>query len=152
MKKCMLLLVLLAATAAWADTTQITDFDTLMGALNQGEQVRVIIRYGDCKLIADNEETKAPNAVGGMDIDVFEYFAPGCIGNPKGFVVFSHASLINHRGFIYNYAKIKVSDDNTVKITAQYTDPKTFELKMDEAFYSTINDGKQGAVYFYKAE
>jgi len=153
MKKTIIaVIMLLTLTVLFAGTVQLNNFDEIFDALKKGEQVRVVAHYGECELISNNEiQDSAPNAIGGMNVDTFEYFAPMSIGNPKGFVVFSHTSLINYGGYIYNYAKFKVSDDNKVKITAQYANPTTFEIEMDENFFSEVNDGKnEGAVYFYK--
>jgi hypothetical protein len=133
-----------------AKPTQLKNFDSLMAALKSGQQVRVVAEYGKCKLISSNEEKTAPNAIGGLGLDVWEYFAPMSIGNPTAFVVFSQTKLINYGGYIYNYAKFRVGDDNQVKITAQYANASDFDIEMNENFFSEINDGKNdGAIYFY---
>ena len=152
MKKLVISLVLIFTVAfLTAKTEQLKNFTELMDALKSGEQVRMIVHYGSCELISGNEvQESSPDAIGGMDVDVFEYFAPMSIGNPQAFVAFSHSKLINLRGFVYNYAKVKVYEDNKVKITAQYVEPEKFEIEMDENFFSVINDGEnEGAVYFY---
>jgi len=148
------LLIIASAVVALADTVLLKNFEELMEALKNGEQVRVVAHYAECQLISNNEiEENVPNAIGGMNIEVFEYFAPMSIGNPKGFVVFSHTSLINYGGYVYNYAKFKVTDDNKVKITAQYASATDFEIEMDENFFSEMNNGKnEGAMYFYKTK
>jgi hypothetical protein len=135
-----------------AETIQLLSFDELMNALKKGEIVRVVAHYGKCQLISGNEiQERVPDALGGMSIEVFEYFAKGSIRNEKAFVVFSQSSLINYGGYIYNYAKFKVWEDGKVMITAQYADPNTFELQMDENFFGEINNGKnEGAIYFYR--
>jgi hypothetical protein len=134
-----------------AKTEQLKSFEELMNALKSGEQVRMVAHYGKCELISSNEvKDSAPDAIGGMNLDVFEYFAPMSIGNPNAFVVSSQTKLINLGGFVYNYAKVKVSDDNKVRITAQYIDPDEFKIEMDENFFRIMNDGEnEGAVYFY---
>jgi propanediol utilization protein len=155
MKKTILCLaILLIFGTLLAESVQLNNFEELMDALKQGERVRVIIHYGQCQLINNNEiKESSPDAIGGMNIDTFEYFAPMSIGNPTAFVAFSHASLINLRGFVYNYAKFRVNADNTVKMTAQYAEPNTFELDMNENFFTEINNGKnEGACYFYKLD
>jgi hypothetical protein len=151
MKKIILLLIIFTTTALAAKTEQLKNFDELMSALKTGESVRMIVYYGRCQLISGNEiRENSPDAIGGMNIDVFEYFAPMSIGNSLAYVVFSESKLINHRGYVYNYAKVKVSEDNKVMITAQYAEPSDFEIVMDENFFSIINDAKnEGAVYFY---
>jgi len=153
MKKLIITIVLMLC-ALWltADTVLLKNFNELMEALKKGEQVRVVANYGECLLIRDNEiEEEVPYAIGGLNIDVFEYFAPMSIGNTNGFVVFSHTSLINYSGYIYNYAKFKVTDDNKVRITAQYANAENFDIQMNENFFSTMYDGKNnGAVSFYK--
>lgn len=146
------LLLILSISGLMASTTQLKNFEELIDALKSGEEVRVVAHYGECQLITNNKiQDHAPDAIGGMSVDTFEYFAPMSIGNPQGFVVFSHTSLINYAGYIYNYAKFKITEDNTVTITAQYANSTTFEIEMDENFFSEINDGKNdGAIYFFK--
>lgn len=148
----LILVFMVLSALVTAETIQLLDFGELVTALKLGEEVRVVAHYSKCQLISGNEiKEHSPDAVGGMVIDVFEYFAPQSIGNPEAFLVFSHSSLINYGGFIYNYVKFKVSEDNQVKITAQYANAQNFNLEMDENFYSEINNGQnQGAVYFYK--
>jgi len=155
MKKIYLIVILflVLVNVVFARTIKLNNFDQLLKELNNGEIVRVVVHYGNCKLISGNEEKTSPDAIGGMYIGTYEYFAPMSIGNPKGFLAFSHTNLINYGGFIYNYVKFKIYDDNTVKITAQYANPGDFSLEMNENFFSEINNGKnKGAVYFYKQE
>ncbi len=136
-----------------AKPTQLKSFDDIMDALREGRDVKVVAEYGKCQLISNNEiKAKAPNAIGGMRADVWEYFAPMSVGNPKAFVVFSQSKLINYGGYIYNYAKFKVTDDNKVKITAQYANSETFEIEMNENFFGDINNGKNDAPIFFYAD
>jgi len=66
------------------------------------------------------------------------------------FVVCSQTRLINLNGFVYNYAKLKISADNSVVLTAQYVLPDSFELDMNEKFFTIINDCKNdGAAFLY---
>ncbi len=134
----------------------VKNFDELMKSLNEGKSMRMIVHYADCQLISDNEiQERVPNAIGGMDIDVYEYFAEGAVRNKVAFVVFSTSKLIQNPigdGYVYNYVKVKVSADNKVRITARYLNPITFEEEMDENFFSTINDGEEGSVYFYEQD
>jgi len=132
-----------------AETTQITSFNDLMAVLNSGHEVRVVIHYGVCTLISNNEEKSySPNAIGGMSIEVYEYFPAGLFGNKNAYVVLSESKLIENpigEGYVYNYVKIKISDDEKVRIIARYLDPQTYKEVMDESFYTSIktveNDG-----------
>lgn len=104
-------------------------------------------------MISDNEiAEKIPDAIGGMSIDTWEYFAKGSIRNEKAFVAFSASHLIQYPkgdGYVFNYVKVKVAEDNKVKITARYIDPKTFDTLMDENFFGEIkNDKNEGGVLF----
>jgi hypothetical protein len=152
MKNFIILLVILTSVSLDAKPKRLESFNEIYNVLKSGEKVRVIIEYAKCKLIADNEETTAPDAVGGMDINNFEYFAPKSIKNDKAFISTSQTVLINHPkyGYVYNYVKLKFDEENKVKITAQYVDPKTYEAKMDENFFTNINDldGKKSGISF----
>ena len=138
---------------AAAQTTQLNNFDELMTALNTGESVRAVIHYGKCELIIDSVSVEAPDAVGGMEFQTFEYFARMSIRNEKAYVTTSETVLIGHPyyGYVYNYAKLRIYEDNFVQIIARYLDPKSYEVKMDETFTTIINDGNnEGAIYLYK--
>lgn len=155
MKRLLLLLAIAFPLAAYAQGKQITDFDTLMKALNGGAQVRVIIEYGKCQLILDNEiQKESPNAISGLNIDTYEYFARKAVrNNDKAFLVFSENKFIQNpkgKGYVYNYGKVRIDEDGEVKITVSYVDPVTLEETMTEKFFTTINNGKNmGALSLY---
>ena len=116
-----------------------------MTALNAGEQVRVVIHYKLCKWAPGMvEQSPVPDAITGMNIDTYEYFAPGAAHNEKAFVVFGNSKLIQNpmgKGFVYNYGKLRINVDNSVIVTAKYIHPKSFRTLMDESFIGKIDDG-----------
>ena len=145
--------ILFFYSLSFAQTTQLNNFGDLMDALNTGESVRAVIHYGKCELIIDSVAVEAPDAIGGMEFQAFEYFAKMSIRNEKAYVTTSETVLIGHPyyGYVYNYAKLRIYEDNFVEIIARYLDPKSYEVKMDETFTTIINDGKnEGAIYLYK--
>ncbi|MFH1120568.1 MAG: VirK family protein [Bacteroidota bacterium] len=142
------------STALIAQTKQINSFDELITAVKCGGQVRMVIHYSKCELIADNEkQEKVPDAIGGMTLDIFEYFAPNSVKNKEAFLVASESKLIqNPKGedYVFNYVKVRLNADGKVKITARYLKPETFKVLMDENFFGFINDGKnEGGVFLY---
>ena len=146
-------ILLLFAVSTFAQK-QLTSFNDLMGALNSGKHVRMVFYYNKCKLISNNEEAeKVPDAIGGMDIVVYEYFAVGAVHNKLAFVVTSESKLIENPkgdGFVQNYVKVKVLEDGKVVVSAKYIDAKTYDITMDEKFFTEINNGKNDtAAYFY---
>jgi len=137
-----------------AQTTRINSFDHLMEALNSGEQVRITIDYAKCGWQDTTKQSPIPEAITGMDIGTYEYFAPGAAHNKSAFVVFSNAKLIQNpigKGFVYNYGKVRINYDNSVQVTAKYIHPKRFKVLMNEVFIGKINDGQNGeAINLYK--
>jgi len=134
--------------------TQLKNFDEIFSAFKKGKTVKAVFYYAKCQLISDNEiKEKVPDAIGGMTISTYEYFAEGAVRNKTAFIVTSETKLIQNPlndGHVYNYVKVKISADNKVKITAQYLNPITFEIEMDENFFTDINDGKNDAgAYFF---
>lgn len=153
MKKIFFILIFTLAPGVFCHSGQIKNFDELMNALKSGKNVKVVIHYANCRLMVEGKEEKSPDVIGGMDLKAFEYFAKGTVRNEKAFIASSETILISHPayGYVNNYIKLRIYDDNTVEIIARYLDPKTFEVKMDEAFYSTVNNGNgKGAVFFYQ--
>lgn len=155
--KFLLIFILLIFQFSRAETTQITNFEELMTTLKKGEIVRVIIDYEKCQLISDNEiQERSPNAISGMTMETFEYFAENALGSNQPFVVSSENKLIANpkgEGYVYNYGKVRIDKDGNVKITVRYIDPKTYQNKMDESFYTEMNNGKnEGAASFYHSK
>jgi hypothetical protein len=136
--------------------TQIKDFNELMKALKTGKEVKAVFHYNQCQLISDNEISKdSINAIGGMPVSTWEYFARMAVYNKKAFLVASESRLISNpkadNGFVHNYVKMKVYEDDSVKITAKYINPKTYEETMSENFFGEINNGRnKGGIYLYK--
>lgn len=136
----------------FAQKNQLTNFNSLMESLKIGKNVKAIIHYGKCKLVIDGKEEAAPDAIGGMELKTFEYFAKGSVNNEKSFVTSSETILISHPryGYVYNYAKVKIFEDGNSQIIARYLDPKTLEVKMDETFFTEIANEKKGALFLFE--
>ncbi|MGD9345127.1 MAG: hypothetical protein PVH84_04645 [Candidatus Aminicenantes bacterium] len=136
-----------------AETVLLNDFTEVFKALESGERVKAVFHYKDCRLTIDGEDIeKVPDAVGGMAVDTFEYFGPGAIGNEKAYIASSHTVLIHHprHGYVLNYVKVSIFEDNTVKVSAKYVTPDTYETRMDEVFSTEIHNGKNsGGARFY---
>ena len=132
---------------------QLKSAGEILSALKAGGLVRVVLHYKDMSLVDEKGQPQAaPDAVGGMDFGTYEYFAPGAAGNKEGYVVASHTQLIRRPryGYVLNYVKVSVYDGGTVKIVAQYLSPTTYEVRMDEAFTTTVASGTNtGAAVFY---
>jgi hypothetical protein len=158
MKKITLLIPsLLFAGSMIFGQKQLNSFEEIMTALNSGQQVKLVMHYAKCQLISDNEiGEKVPEAIGGMTIDVYEYFEKGAVRNDQAFVVFSESKLIQYPkgdGYVYNYVKVKVTADNKVKITAEYLNPVNYGVMMTENFFTSVNDSKNdGGVTVFAAE
>lgn len=137
---------LLARPLAAGPPERLTTFDGFFSALQSGRTVKAVFHYALCRLVVDGKEERAPNAVGGMEFRTFEYFAAGTVKNAKAFVTTSETVLISHPryGHVQNYVKVRVYEDHAVEIVARYLDPRTFKVVMDETFYGTIDDGRNG--------
>lgn len=132
-------------------TSPIHSFDRLMEVLEAGGQVRAVFHYAKCRLVMDGDTTQAPDAVGGMELSNFEYFAPKSVGNEQAFVSSSQTSLIaRRRGHVYNYVKLRLFQDGRAEITARYLEPPKMKVRMDELFLGRLDDGlNQGGVSLF---
>lgn len=135
-----------------AQPIQLNNFDELLSSLKEGRNVRAVIYYSKCRLVVDGKEEKSNEVVGGMGLNTFEYFAKATVNNDRAFIASSETVLIFHPryGHVLNYVKLRIYDDDSVEIIARYLDPITYEIKMDETFYSSIAyANNDAAVYFY---
>jgi hypothetical protein len=150
----LLVLVLLVGAGlpapAAAATRQLRSYWSLRAALLRGESVRVVTHYGRCALSVDGEAAPAPDAIGILLVDACELFVAGSIGNEQEFLAFSHTTLINRQGFVYNYVKFRVYADGSVSARAMYVNPGDYSIVMDEEFTTRIDDGRDsGAAAFF---
>ena len=153
LKNQLMFFFVLISLTVFAQRAQLTSSEALFESLRAGEDINVVIYYAKCKLIIDGEEAQSPDAVGGMKLLPFEYFAKMSVRNDKAYLTASETKLIVHRsyGYVLNYVKIRIFEDDSVEIIAQYLDPKTYEVKMDETFNAVINNSSNdGAVYLYQ--
>ena len=136
--------LVMSSSLLFAQPRQLGTFSELVEALNGGWRVRAVIDYAKCKLLVDGEEQESPAMIGGMDFSSYEYYAPDSTANIRAYLVASETVLINlpSRGYIYNYVKLNVYDDNTVTITARYLNPQSLEILMDETFHGSISNGE----------
>lgn len=153
MKKTVIGLMLLLTSSSFIlnPSAELKNFNELLTALKEGKNIRVIIHYAKCRLVIDGREEKSPEAIGGMDLKTFEYFARKSVKNDKAFIASSETVLIFHQryGYVFNYIKIRIYEDESVEIIARYLDPKTYEVKMDETFYSSLNKENESAVIIF---
>lgn len=134
--------------------SRVEDFDSLMDHLTNGKAARAVFDYSKCILKIDDKEVDyVPNAIGGMAVDVYEYFAKGAVRNDRAYVVFSENKLIENPigdGYVYNYAKVRVYEDGEVIIYVRYLDPVDYSVNMDESFHTRIKTTQNdaGASFF----
>jgi len=148
------LLIFLSVVPLFGRTKQLKGFDQLMKSLQKGELVRVVIRYGECDLIIDGERMESsPDAVGGMSLETFEWFSAGLFGNNPAYVAASKSVLIENpigEGYVYNYVKIRIYENERVTVIARYLDPLNMSVLMDETFETILYNGKnKGAATFF---
>lgn len=144
--------LLIFQISIFSQNNKLNSFEELLTELKNGKTVKVVVNYEKTKLVIDGKEEIAPKAIGGFEINSFEYFAKGVVRNEKSFVSISESVLIYHPRYNYviNYVKMRIYDDNSVEITARYLDPKSYEVKMDETFHSEIDNGANDkAVIFF---
>lgn len=152
MKKSAILFLLMSLIII-AKPTQLKNFDEVYNSVVNGNDINIVIHYAKTDLIIDGKKEEAPDAIGGMNLDTYEYFAVGIVRNEKAYISTSETILINHPlyGYVYNYVKLRIYQDNKVEIIAQYLEPNTYEVKMDETFMGAINDSENdGGVYFFE--
>jgi hypothetical protein len=151
--KRILIIAVVIISAMVSNAQQLKSFDAIMDALKEGKTITAVFNYGECMLISDNEiEKDSIRAIGGMQLDTWEFFEEGAVLNKQAFVVSSTSKLIANpkgNGFVYNYGKVKIQADNSVKISVSYIVPTTFEETMQENFFTEINDGKKGGASFF---
>lgn len=128
--------------------TLITTYGDLLATLKSGARVRTVLDYGKCTLLGQ----PGPNAIGAMNLDTFEWFGAKVLGNPKAYIAASENHLIRlPSGFVFNYVRIKVIEDEKVQIEVKYLDPLTYAVSVDELIDCGISDGKtESGATFYK--
>ncbi len=124
---------------------KLTRFSDLMKAATSGADLRAVFDYARCKLIVDGKEEPSVKAIGGMRFSAWEFFDRGVVRNPKAYLTSSETVLIAHprHGYVYNYVKVRIYEDDSVEIVARYLKTGTMEVVMDETFTGKLGEGVQ---------
>jgi hypothetical protein len=143
------------ASALAGQPVRCTSFNDLLTSLKDGWSVRMTIEYAKCRLVIDSVEQRSPEAVGGMTIDTYEYFARGVVRNAKAYLATSETHLISHPryGYVLNYVRLRIYEDDAVEIVARYLNPSSYAVVMDETFFGAISDGSDSnGLHLYRSQ
>ena len=150
-----IILLFVCAVSINSQDNRILNFEDMMNSMKSGKIVKAVIYYGQAKMIVAGEESEeeemGPDAIGGMKFQTWEYFAKGVVRNKLAYVSASETVLIGHPfyGYVLNYGKVRIYEDNSAEIIVRYLDPNTYEEKMDEKFLTTIFNGEKGAIHLF---
>jgi hypothetical protein len=150
-----LVFLLAVVTGAVAGPKRISDYGSLFAAAKAGHSIRIVVEYEKTLITVDGKEVPAPKAIGGVELDAWEWFDKGVVRNEKAYIATSHTVLISHPryGHVYNYVRFRIFEDGYVEITAKYLKPDTFEAVMEQVNKGAISSGKdQKAVSFFKLD
>jgi hypothetical protein len=117
------------------------DFEQIKSDLFSGNKLRFIIDYEKMNLYMNGTlQAKSPNAVGGFEIDIFEYFGPFVANNPIPYIAASSNAMIIHSryGVIYNYGKLRIYENNRFEVGVVYIDVKSTNIVFQETFNATL--------------
>jgi hypothetical protein len=102
----------------------------LVAALEAGEQVHAVVRYGQCLL----DHQAGPDVVAGFDFDGFEEYPKASVGNPVGFVVTTRTRWAQDSevGHVRSFVRLKVYEDERVELVLEEFGKKDKLLTMRE--------------------
>ncbi len=140
-----------AAPAAAAQPVRLTTFQQLTEALTAGYAVRGVVHYKVCDLLPG----KLPfdvDVTGAMAVRQFD-LVPRQTGKPKAYVEFSDSSLVwlysgGKWRYVQDNVRFRVYDDLQVLVHANYYDPSSYSVRMDEQLACKVDPGRaDGAKY-----
>ncbi len=116
-----------------------------MESLRSGEEIRAVIHYAKCgREHPQNKPDTIPDIIASMQITTWEYFSRNSIRNSHAFVVFSDSRLIENpigKGFVFNYGKMRISDNDSVMVYARYLHPRSHRSMMYQRYRCRIDNG-----------
>lgn len=133
---------------------RITSYEQLKSVLFSGYTVRIRNFYSDCieKDQASGEDRPGADAIGGMELDTFEYFGDSVFENRPPYLATSKSQLIYVNGTFYqDYVKLRFFPDGTVEIMAKFYNIETHETIDLHDITCRINSGDDddGGVSLY---
>jgi len=92
------LLIFLSILSTGCKSKKINNFSELINGIKSGAEIKVRIHYSKCDLFSNGQKIKnSPEAIGGMTLDVFEYFTQNSIDNKEAYIATSKNKLINYK-------------------------------------------------------
>lgn len=141
---------------AYAQSKIIPNYDQLVTALQQGENVRAMIYLDQCQLKKRGKLFLADitGAFTRMDFTQFGYYKVLTDqGKDRYAAAASYTTMTEHRdyGLITGYARIRIFDDNTGEFHVSHYDAKTLELRDEMNFICKVASSKaEGGMVLYQ--
>ena len=144
------------AIAADAATKILTNYDQLLQALQQDDNVSAIIHFNHCSATVPAGVKKTDVDPGDttkrLNFNVFMHYKAILQNQQHYTIATSNTILTEHHifGSVYEYARLRVFEDNSVELYTAYLDPKTFEVKAKGTLTCQISNGndQNGVVLF----
>jgi len=135
-----------------ANSSQILiNYSELLNALKNGNQVRAIIQLEKCSSSLKYKETN--DAIGGMNFTVFNKYKLQVDNSTKRDVIATSINMLvksSRYGFVNNYVRLHIFEDNSVEILSEFLDPKNYSSIKQTTFSCQLSNGKdKNAVILY---
>ena len=144
------LLLVTSQIVVAAQHVVLTNYNEIMTALTQGDEVRAIMKLDKCS--GDSNSAAVRGVVGGMSFTNFNKHHLIVAGEEKNVIATSINILIQHsvKGHVNNYVRLRLFEDNTVEIFSEMLEPKTYNQLSAATFHCKLSDGNdQNGVVLY---
>ncbi|MBX3708798.1 MAG: hypothetical protein KIT56_08950 [Gammaproteobacteria bacterium] len=139
-----------------ANTKLLVNYNQLLQALDQGDDVRAILYLDKCTLKKSgntkilNSKLDTERASMRMNFNIYSHYKVKVDAQHERYAIAtSNTILTEHRDFgpVYAYGRLRIFGDNSAEFHAAYYHPQTYELKGEADYLCQIsNDSDQNAI------
>ncbi len=136
------------------DDTSTLTYTEVKNSLFNGDKLRIVMKYKYMDFYFNNTKMESPgyhffsiwrkknkvfimeiiynikiDEVSGFDLEDYQYFARGVIGNKLEYIITSFVSLVVHPtyGSIYDYGKVRIFETGDFEIIVYFLDAVTYK-------------------------
>ncbi|MFZ2314609.1 MAG: VirK family protein [Gammaproteobacteria bacterium] len=120
----------------------LTSYEQLRLALRAGDQVIAVVDVDKC-VASHPTETKLPGAAAGFNFDVFDNYKVQTNYKAQMTIAtaFTHVTQHSKFGFVQDYVRLRIFEDNSAEIMSAYLNPQTFVPYYTVSYACQVGEG-----------
>lgn len=140
----------LGCSPIMATAKNLTTYQQLSQALNQGGNVSAIVQFDKCTLLSSDKSDSMMHSAATtgastrLNFTIFSQYKVKVDAQTERMAIATSLTILTEHSFygmVYAYSRLRVFEDNSAEYRTAYYDPRSYELKSGAHYRCKIDQG-----------